>query len=63
MAPGSCRSLQFRCIFAVLAAQSQAKDECSCVETLTQVPEVMLRELQLGKQQLCREIRRWGKQL
>lgn len=34
MAPGSCCSLQLPCIFAVLAALSQAKDECSCAETL-----------------------------
>lgn len=61
--PGGCCYVRFSRIFAVLAAQSRAKDKCSCVETFTQAPEVMLRELQHEKQQLCREIQRRGKRL
>ena len=61
--PGGCCSVCFSRIFAVLAAQSRAKDKRSCAETFTWASEVTLRELQREKQQLCRETQRWGKQL
>lgn len=61
--PGGCCSVRFSDNFAVQAAQSRAKDKCSCVKTVTWAPKVMPRELQREKQQLCREIWRWGKRL
>lgn len=60
---GGCCYVCFSRIFAALAARSQAKDKCSCAEPFTRAHEVVPRGLQQEKQQLCREIQRWGKRL